>query len=70
MMNNTLKIFTLISGIAFLSMATLAYANDKKVQTVAKVDLNEYLGTWHEIVRKPLYFQKNRYIFKKNVITT
>ena len=58
MMNNTLKIFTLISGIAFLSMATLAYANDKKVQTVAKVDLNEYLGTWHEIARKPLYFQK------------
>ena len=69
-MNNTLKIFTLISGIAFLSMATLAYANVEKVQTVATVDLNEYLGTWHEIVRKPLYFQKNRYIFKKNVITT
>ena len=56
-MNNTFKIFTLISGIAFLSMATLAYASDEKVQTVAKVDLNKYLGTWHEIARKPLYFQ-------------
>ena len=58
MMNNTFKIFTLISGIAFLSMATLAYASDEKVQAVAKVDLNKYLGTWHEIARKPLYFQK------------
>ena len=57
-MNHKLKIFTLISGIAFLSVATFVYANNSNVQTVPKVELDKYLGTWHEIARKPLYFQK------------
>ena len=27
------------------------------VQSVAKVDLTRYVGTWHEIARFPMYFQ-------------
>lgn len=33
-------------------------AEPAPVQSVAKVDLARYLGTWHEIARYPMYFQK------------
>ena len=56
-MNNKLKILALLSGVAFLSVAALTYASEEKVNTVSNVDLNKYLGTWHEVARKPLYFQ-------------
>ncbi|ENV15698.1 MULTISPECIES: lipocalin family protein [Acinetobacter] len=57
-MNNKFKILTLVGGIALLSVAAFAYAGNEKIQTVNNVDLKRYLGTWHEIARKPMYFQK------------
>ena len=57
-MNNKFKILTLVGGIALLSVAAFAYAGNEKIQTVKNVDLKRYLGTWHEIARKPMYFQK------------
>lgn len=57
-MNNKFKILTLVGGIALLSVAAFAYAGNEKLQTVQNVDLKNYLGTWHEIARKPMYFQK------------
>ncbi|WP_228133084.1 lipocalin family protein [Alkanindiges illinoisensis] len=44
-------------GFAVLgSVAIAAPAN--KPQTVNQVDLNRYLGTWYEVARFPMYFQR------------
>lgn len=40
-----------------LGAVTMAYAQTKPLNTVDKVDLDRYLGTWYEVVRKPLSFQ-------------
>ena len=40
------------------SAMTPAFAKTQ-VQAVEQVDLNKYLGQWHEVVRKPLMFQKD-----------
>lgn len=42
-------------------IAGYACANKEKassVQSVSKIELNQYLGSWYEIARKPMYFQK------------
>lgn len=41
-----------------LGMATMAYAESKPLNAVEKVELDKYLGVWHEVARKPLSFQK------------
>ncbi len=56
-----------IAGIA--ALVTLAVGNDAQalgkgptdepLQTVAKVDLNRYLGNWYEVARLPNRFEKN-----------
>lgn len=44
-------------GFAVLgSVAVAAPAN--KPQTVSQMELNRYLGTWYEIARFPMYFQR------------
>ncbi|WP_111858538.1 lipocalin family protein [Acinetobacter sp. CFCC 10889] len=48
----------LIGGLIALGLVTLANANTNDIPTVKKVDINKYAGQWHEIARKPLYFQK------------
>ncbi|SPL71921.1 lipocalin family protein [Acinetobacter stercoris] len=57
-MRSNLKRIALFGGVILLSIATLTYADSNSVKTVQHVDLNKYLGTWYEIARKPLYFQK------------
>lgn len=41
-----------------LSAATLAYASPEPFPTVEKVELDRYLGVWYEIIRKPMFFEK------------
>lgn len=41
-----------------LGAATLAYARSDSLPTVEKVELDRYLGTWYEVARKPMVFQK------------
>ena len=42
----------------FTFVPALAMAQTKPLQTVPKVDLNRYLGTWYEIATIPQRFQK------------
>lgn len=57
-MNNKFRVFTLVGGIALLSVAAVAYSGREKLKTAKDINLNKYLGRWYEIARKPLYFQK------------
>ena len=49
---------TFAMAIGASSILTLAHAQTDQLQAVEKIELNKYLGTWHEVVRKPLYFQR------------
>ncbi|XID74224.1 lipocalin family protein [Alkanindiges sp. WGS2144] len=46
-----------LAGFAVLGSVAMA-ATTSKPQTVNQVDLNRYLGTWYEIARFPMYFQR------------
>lgn len=57
-----LKRSALLLGCMVFSSATLAvpdHAPQHVPQTVSQVDLRRYLGTWYEIARFPMYFQRN-----------
>lgn len=43
---------------AIAGLATYACAKPKDIQTVPSVQFDRYLGTWYEIARKPMYFQR------------
>lgn len=50
-------------GLAVAASIVATYSFAQKTQptpfnTVEHVELNQYLGTWYEIARKPMYFQK------------
>jgi apolipoprotein D and lipocalin family protein len=47
-----------IGALLTVSMITPSLAN-QDVKAVDQLDLNKYLGTWHEVARKPLTFQKD-----------
>ena len=54
-----MKIFFLSAFVCCNLASHLVHAAEPApVQSVAKVDLTRYLGTWHEIARYPMYFQK------------
>lgn len=49
---------TFAMAIGASSILTLAHAQTEPLQAVEKIELNKYLGAWHEVARKPLYFQR------------
>ncbi len=51
------KIALVAAVVGGLGLAANAFAKNEPLPTVKQVDLERYLGTWHEIVRKPLSFQ-------------
>ena len=56
--NLNLAKITFAMAIGASSILTLAHAQTDPLQAVEKIELNKYLGTWHEVARKPLYFQR------------
>ena len=48
-------------ALLFVIPATLFAANHPKLDTVPYVNVQKYLGTWHEIARLPVFFQLNCY---------
>lgn len=55
-MKNIFKLLTLISiGI----LLTACSSKNPPLQTVQKVDINRYLGTWYEIARYEHFFEKD-----------
>lgn len=56
--NLNLAKITFAMAIGASSILTLAHAQTEPLQAVEKIELNKYLGTWHEVARKPLYFQR------------
>jgi apolipoprotein D and lipocalin family protein len=56
-------LFTLLIGMSLLGACAstpAASADAPPLQTVAKVDLSRYTGTWHEIARYPFGIQDRR----------
>lgn len=53
----SLQTFACATALAMGSLS-FAHAQQAPLQAVNQLDLTQYLGTWHEIARKPLYFQK------------
>lgn len=58
--NAEFKVSKLVLGgvvLAGLGALTMAYAQEKPLNTVEKVEVDKYLGVWYEVARKPLSFQ-------------
>jgi apolipoprotein D and lipocalin family protein len=49
----------LLSSVFFLSLLALPSPDGAPVRTVSSVDLDRYLGRWHEAARLPNRFQKD-----------
>ena len=45
-------------GLAALSLPALAAGDQQPLQIIERLDLQRYLGTWHEIARTPNWFQQ------------
>ncbi|WP_044415010.1 lipocalin family protein [Halarcobacter anaerophilus] len=62
----------LLSTLFILLFITGCATKDPKIQSVKKLDLNQYLGKWYEIARYEHFFEKNcknvnaTYSLKKN----
>jgi apolipoprotein D and lipocalin family protein len=46
-------------SLALLGLMAVASTRTAPVQSVATLDLKRYLGTWHEIARLPMFFQRH-----------
>ena len=49
----------IVGTIVGLGMTRTANAQPTTPQTVARVDLDRYMGTWYEIARLPMFFQRH-----------
>lgn len=49
----------IVGTVVGLGMAHTANAQPTTPQTVARVDLDRYMGTWYEIARLPMFFQRH-----------
>jgi apolipoprotein D and lipocalin family protein len=59
-LKNIAKILTAVLCAVFSACAGPSALDPSRVpQTVARVDLPRYQGTWHEIARLPMWFQRN-----------
>ncbi|ESK40120.1 hypothetical protein P256_00560 [Acinetobacter nectaris CIP 110549] len=48
-----------VGAICFINLARAdTQIHHQPIQAVQKIDLPRYLGTWYEIARKPMYFQR------------
>lgn len=60
MMNEMKKLIQAGFAVAITTLGMNAvYAKNTVVKAVEQVDLQQYLGQWHEVARKPLKFQKD-----------
>lgn len=48
-----------LGGVALIGLGavTMAYAQNKPLNVVERVELDRYLGVWYEVARKPMSFQ-------------
>lgn len=53
------NIFKLLTLILFGILLTACSSKNPPLQTVQKVDINRYLGTWYEIARYEHFFEKD-----------
>ncbi|QKF76797.1 lipocalin family protein [Arcobacter defluvii] len=53
------KIFKLLILFCFTILLTACSSKNPPLQTVQKVELNKYLGTWYEIARYEHFFERN-----------
>lgn len=54
-----LKIFKLLIITSFVLLFTACSSKNPPLQTVEKVELNKYLGTWYEIARFEHFFERD-----------
>lgn len=54
-----LKFFKLLIITSFVLLFTACSSKNPPLQTVEKVELNKYLGTWYEIARYEHFFEKD-----------
>ena len=54
-----LKIFKLLIIASFIVLFTACSSKNPPLQTVEKVELNKYLGSWYEIARYEHFFERD-----------
>ncbi len=58
---STVKIvsFLILSSLSFITTSCVGGKPNQPLPTVASVDLTRYAGTWYEIARLPMWFQRH-----------
>ncbi|MCL0046306.1 lipocalin family protein, partial [Nitrospinaceae bacterium] len=56
-----LNILIIVGSFCLLSCATVPAREQPPLKVVSSVNINKYLGRWHEIARYPNWFQENCY---------